>query len=117
MKKFKPNSANSIVKKILEINPESRDNDQVLYSHYMAEKGYNVFTTSTDFLLELIGQKRLQCPSVIFRRRRGIQELFKDLRGKRYNERHNVQEDSFKEELGYPEKQLMPTVQGNGYTP
>lgn len=103
MKTFKPNSANTIVKAILTSRPETRDDDQLLYIAYMVANGYSPINCSVDFLFTLIKEKRLQCLSVIARRRRGLQRLFPELRGKRYGNRQKVQQKSFKEEFGYPE--------------
>lgn len=101
MKTFKPNSANTIVKKILEINPATRDDDYALYSNYLSEMSINPFNCSANQLLLFIHDKKLQCPATIFRRRRGIQNLFPDLRGNKWNKRHNEIKQSFEDELGY----------------
>jgi len=103
MKKFRENSANSIVKRILTNSIEARDNDPLLYEMYLISIGYSP-SIPTDLFLRLVRNKTIQCPSVIFRRRRGIQKLFPDLRGKSYNKRNHIHTESFKEELGYPNK-------------
>lgn len=88
------------VKELLELNPELRDDDRKLVVDFwdleVNFKPNLSFYEFGNFYLE----GKITSESTIRRARRKVQELYPELRGKKWNERH-AQQEPIKKELGY----------------
>ena len=92
------------VKKALEIYPKLRDNDKELVVKIWDDEidsvcyfnDYVSYENFTDFYFD----GTITSESTIRRARRKVQELYPELRGKKWHERH-AQQEPIKKELGY----------------
>jgi hypothetical protein len=91
---MKPSKAKDIVKTILERDHQARDDDKILLAEVWKEE-VGVFTlmslSAYEAIQEMVGG-RLSMPETIRRARQKLQELNPDLRGKRWDERHGLEE-------------------------
>lgn len=88
-----------IVKELLTNKPHLRDDDHKLMSNIWLRElgGMPAATNLSSFeFLNLFSQNRLTSPESIRRCRQKIQELYPELRGTSYNERHK-QAEKFKQ--------------------
>jgi hypothetical protein len=74
------------IEKILTTYPKTRDNDTLLYSYYLREKGYSIYAPYSE-IIRLIELKLIRSQSQVERIRRRIQEIRIELRGKNYEKR------------------------------
>ena len=91
-----------IVKHVLEKTPQSRDDDQVLYSHVLAEFNFNIFKEPAWNLITKISKKQLPSVDSVTRVRRMLQERHIELRGELWSVRHGLKQEKAKSDLGYP---------------
>lgn len=91
-----------IVKQILGNIPQSRDDDQVLYSHVLAELNFNIFKEPAWNLITKVSKKQLPSVDSITRMRRMIQRQHVVLRGELWEQRHGIKQEKAKSDLGYP---------------
>lgn len=83
------------VKQILQHHPECRDDDNLLILKVWAEQNPMLRDHSTSFVAfshQFLSGKYASGESIV-RVRRKLQEKHEDLRGKKYKERHNEQEN------------------------
>jgi len=80
-----------IVEKLLENDKKSRDNDAYLVAHIWWNQTPNI-KTKGDFL-ELMAMGRIASYESISRCRRKLQELHPELRGEKYEARHQKQKE------------------------
>lgn len=86
-----------LVELVLRVLPETRDDDNKLLAACWRREMARLNLDSKDTLIALSAGK-LSSPETITRCRRKIQETKPELRGKRWNERHGV-EEVVKEEM------------------
>lgn len=76
-----------IVRKVLEISQNSRDDVNELYACYLGEKGFNVFSLAYIDIVKYIAQGRIKSIETISRLSRGAQQKHIELRGKEWGRR------------------------------
>lgn len=85
--------------------PELRDSDNKLIARYwhneMIGKGMNPSEMSAYEMLCLFAESKLTSPETIHRVRRKLQEEYKELRGKKYQERKGTIQNQWRKDLGY----------------
>ena len=87
---------------ILNKVPQSRDDDQILYAHILAELNFNIFKQPATNLIKQVSDKKLPSLDSITRIRRMIQRQNAFLRGALYDKRHGIKQEKAKSDLGYP---------------
>lgn len=92
------------VKRVLEDNPVTRDNDNkltvIIWSWELREKGHDPNLLSAQGFLKMYYEGKLTNSESITRARRKLQELHPELRGNNYQVRQANQE-KVKKDLGY----------------
>ena len=91
------------VEKLLRENPAYRNSDEKLWARIVQDSlgGVNMLQNMSAYeLLRLYVSDKLVSFESVSRARRKVQEIHKELRGKKYKERQNRQEQ-VKEVLGY----------------
>lgn len=101
------------VKHILSETEQTRDDDYALYYFFLLKKGYKPSEMTAHELLKLQSKEALPSIQTISRIRRLLQQENVALRGSKWDERHNQQEQVH-EDLGYEKtKEGMPgTIPG-----
>lgn len=88
------NEQYEMVKDLLTRYPEFRDSDNKLMAHvWRKDLAYNLNLMSAIDLLKHLALNKVSIWSTITRYRREIQELFPELRGSKYKERQEKQEE------------------------
>lgn len=89
------NEQYEMVKSLLEKYPDFRDSDTKLMAHvWRKDLGYNLnLMSATDLLNEIAINKKLSSWASITRYSRKVQELHPELRGTKYKEKQDKQED------------------------
>ena len=89
------NEQYEMVKELLTKYPDFRDSDAKLMAHvWRKDLGYNLnLMSATDLLNEIAINKKLSSWGSITRYSRKVQELNPDLRGTKYKEKQEKQED------------------------
>ena len=88
------------VKAALTAHPPSRDDDMLLIAYiWLHSKKHLIEYMSAREFLDLIAETKLPHATSIIRCRQKLQELNKNLRGVKYNIRHNKIEPAVKEEI------------------
>mgnify|MGYP003330946541 FL=1 len=91
------------VERLLRENPDYRDSDEKLWARIVQDSlgGVTMLQNMSAYeLLRLYVSDKLVSFESVSRARRKVQEIHKELRGKKYKERQNHQEQ-VKEVLGY----------------
>lgn len=91
-----------VIEAILEQVPQSRDDDQMLYAHVLAQLNFNIFKQPAINLIKQVSDKKLPSLDSVTRIRRMIQIDNPDLRGGLWEKRHGIKQEKAKKDLGYP---------------
>lgn len=86
------------VKETLTNYPKTRDNNELLYYHYLLEIGYDVNKPMKEFLKDMSYRKVPYIDSLA-RNSRKVQELYPELRGTSYTERVVKKELAVRDEI------------------
>lgn len=100
---MKLQNSRDIIKQILIVYPETRDNDNLLlFKVWEIEyrKLYSIFT-SVKNLRDMLVSNKLSHFETIRRNRQYLQAKYPELRGSRYIDRKTIQVKETEEELGY----------------
>tara|TARA_R110000737_G_scaffold239069_2_gene251107 strand:- start:2433 stop:2744 length:312 start_codon:yes stop_codon:yes gene_type:complete len=93
------------VKRLLEVVPFLKDNDQSLCTHIwfreLEKKGIDPFNLPTTDFLKMYAAKKLTLAPSIKRARAKLQEEYPELRGKKYTIRKGVAQQEWRKKLGY----------------
>ena len=104
---MKPSKQIARVKYLLQREPETRDNDNILIAQMwyqdLTEQNFAVVNVTAFGMLDLLSKGKLTNTESIRRCRQMLQKEFKELRGNNYNKRHKEKENVLKDLFETPE--------------